>query len=171
VFDVSGAELIALLLLALFVFGPERLPKVAADAARALRQLRTLIAGAKEDVRRELGPELEGIDLSDLNPRSFVRRNLLENPDLGLDDLDRAFDDDGPTRRDDRSGRRGGAASRTDPGSTSAANGQRRSGVRERTTAAGERTTAAGERTSSAGERAAESSGRGSSTPFDADAT
>jgi sec-independent protein translocase protein TatB len=102
VFDVSGAELLALLVAALFIFGPERLPKVAADTARTLRRLRTMIAGAKEDMRRELGPELEGIDLSDLNPRTFVRRNLLDDADLGLDDLGDGFDDRPPTRRSAR---------------------------------------------------------------------
>jgi sec-independent protein translocase protein TatB len=93
VFDVSGAELLALLVAALFIFGPERLPKVAADAARSLRRLRTMVAGAKEDMRRELGPELEGIDLADLNPRTFLRRNLLDDADLGLGDLEGELDD------------------------------------------------------------------------------
>jgi sec-independent protein translocase protein TatB len=103
VFDVSAGELLALLVLALFIFGPERLPKVAADVGRALRQLRGMIAGAKEDIRRELGPELEGIDLSDLNPRTFVRRNLLDDADFGLDD----WSDDSGGRSDRRRGQGG----------------------------------------------------------------
>jgi sec-independent protein translocase protein TatB len=71
-----------LLLLALFVFGPERLPQIAADAGKALRRLRTYAKQMSADLREELGPEVAGLDLRSLDPREIVRRNLFEDDDL-----------------------------------------------------------------------------------------
>ena len=87
-FGIGTGELLALGVLALIVLGPEKLPKFAADAARMLRQVRQMAHAATEDVRRELGPELQDISLDDLNPRSLLRKHVLE-PD---DEQDRAAD-------------------------------------------------------------------------------
>jgi sec-independent protein translocase protein TatB len=92
VFDIGTGELLALAVLALLVLGPEKLPEYAAEAARFIRQLRKMANEARTEVTRELGPELEGLDLRDLNPRSLVRKHLLD----GLDDDD---DDDTPQPR------------------------------------------------------------------------
>ena len=86
---IGGGEAVVLLILGLLILGPERLPKVAADAARTLRELRRMAERARADVTRELGPEFEGIGLADLNPRRFVSRHLLD------DELD---DDPRPAR-------------------------------------------------------------------------
>ncbi len=77
-FDIGIGEMVGLAIVALLVFGPERLPKVAADAGRMLRQLRTMISGARDDLQESLGPEFKDLELSDLNPRSFVRKHLLD---------------------------------------------------------------------------------------------
>jgi sec-independent protein translocase protein TatB len=78
VFDIGIGEMIGLAIVALLVFGPERLPKVAADAGRMLRQLRTMISGARNDLQESLGPEFKDLELSDLNPRTLVRKHLLD---------------------------------------------------------------------------------------------
>jgi sec-independent protein translocase protein TatB len=85
VFDVGLGEALVLVVLALIIFGPDQLPKVASQAGRALRQLRVMANSAKEDLREGLGPEFADFDVADLNPRRFVRKHLLED----LDDLDR----------------------------------------------------------------------------------
>jgi sec-independent protein translocase protein TatB len=72
-------EAAVLLLLALFVFGPERLPGIAADAGRTLRRLRTYLKGMSEELKAELGPEVADLDLRSLHPREFVRKHLLED--------------------------------------------------------------------------------------------
>jgi sec-independent protein translocase protein TatB len=77
--NLGWGELVVLFLVAMFVFGPERLPKVAADAGRMLRQLRKMAKGATEDLRAELGPELADLDLASLNPRTFVAKHLLSD--------------------------------------------------------------------------------------------
>lgn len=80
-FDLSITKLLVLGVLALVIFGPEQLPKMAAQAGRALRELRRMAEGAKADLREGLGPEFADFDINDLNPRNFVRKHLLEDPD------------------------------------------------------------------------------------------
>ncbi|MGH8834392.1 MAG: sec-independent translocase [Actinomycetes bacterium] len=87
-FDVGFPEMVALAVLALLIFG-DRLPHVAADLGRLLRQLRQLAAGARRDLTEGLGPELDELRMSDLNPRTFVRKHLLDPID---DDADQPGD-------------------------------------------------------------------------------
>lgn len=84
--DIGPGEFIALAIVALVVLGPEKLPRYAAEAARMLQRLRGMASAARADVRRELGPEFEDISLQDLNPRTMVRKHLLDPIDL--DSLD-----------------------------------------------------------------------------------
>jgi sec-independent protein translocase protein TatB len=87
VFDIGPGEIIGLLVVALIVLGPDKLPRYAQDAARMLRQVRRMASEARNEVTKELGPELGA--LGDLNPRSLVRKHLLEPVDIDeLDDLD-----------------------------------------------------------------------------------
>ncbi|WP_433181552.1 sec-independent translocase [Actinoallomurus sp. CA-150999] len=78
-FDVGIGEAAVLVVLAVIIFGPDQLPKVAAQAGRALRQLRTMANSAKEDLREGLGPEFADFDIADLNPRRFVTKHLLDD--------------------------------------------------------------------------------------------
>jgi sec-independent protein translocase protein TatB len=87
-FDINGWEFIALALLALFIFGPERLPKVIGDAMRMLRQVRNMARNATSDLSRELGTD---ISVDDLNPKTFIRKHLLSEEDEAA--LRRPFDD------------------------------------------------------------------------------
>ncbi|WP_101256905.1 sec-independent translocase [Streptomyces barkulensis] len=91
-FDIGPLELIALVILAILVFGPEKLPKVIQDTARFVRKVREFSDSARDDIRRELGPEFKDFDFEDLNPRNFARKHLLENEDLGLKEIRNGFD-------------------------------------------------------------------------------
>ncbi|MGY1453334.1 sec-independent translocase [Streptomyces sp. SS8] len=91
-FDIGPLELIALVILAILVFGPEKLPKVIQDTARFIRKVREFSDSARDDIRRELGPEFKDFDFEDLNPRNFARKHLLENEDLGLKEIRNGFD-------------------------------------------------------------------------------
>lgn len=77
-------EAAVLLLIGLFVFGPERLPGIAADAGKALRKIREYLKGVSEDLKAELGPEVGELDLRSLDPKQFVRKHLFEDPDEPL---------------------------------------------------------------------------------------
>ncbi|MCM3923627.1 Sec-independent protein translocase protein TatB [Frankia sp. AiPs1] len=76
---VGWGEVVVLLLIGLFVFGPDRLPKAARDAGRMLRQLRQMANGMRNDLRSELGPEFADLDIRDLHPKTFVRKHLFED--------------------------------------------------------------------------------------------
>jgi sec-independent protein translocase protein TatB len=82
VFDLSITKLLMLAVLAIVIFGPDQLPKMAAQAGRTLRELRRIADGARNDLREGLGPEFSEFDFRDLHPRTFVRKHLLE----GLED-------------------------------------------------------------------------------------
>jgi sec-independent protein translocase protein TatB len=116
VLDVGAGEIIGLAVVALVVVGPEKLPRYAADAARMLRQVRRIASEARDEVTRELGPELKDLDLADLDPRQLVRKHLLEP--INLDDLD---DDEGDKREVDDHG--GTAESGGSAGDRSTRNG------------------------------------------------
>lgn len=79
-FDLSVTKLLVLAVIALIVFGPKDLPKIASQAGRALRDLRRIAEGAKADLREGLGPEFQDFDFEDLNPRRFVQKHLLDEP-------------------------------------------------------------------------------------------
>jgi sec-independent protein translocase protein TatB len=83
VFDLSIPKLLALAVLALVIFGPNELPRIAGQAGRALRDLRRIAEGAKNDLREGLGPEFADLEIEDLNPRRFVQKHLFD--DLNAD--------------------------------------------------------------------------------------
>ena len=78
-FDLSIPKLLVLAVIALVIFGPHELPKIASQAGRALRDLRKIAEGAKNDLREGLGPEFADFDIEDLNPKRFVQKHLLDD--------------------------------------------------------------------------------------------
>lgn len=82
--NLGWGEITALLVIALIVFGPERLPQVAADAGRMIRQLRKMATGLTDDLKAELGPEIGDLDLASLHPKRFVEKALAEADDEPL---------------------------------------------------------------------------------------
>lgn len=76
---LSWGHLLVIALAALFIFGPERLPTLAADAGRGLRRLRETITAVREQVSAELGedlPDLRELDVRRYHPRTFLRDQL-----------------------------------------------------------------------------------------------
>lgn len=84
-FDVGLPEFMVLAIVAIFVFGPDRLPDVARQAGRLVRQLRDLVTSARSQLSDELGPEFSNVDFKDMNPRSLVRKHLLDDIEEDLD--------------------------------------------------------------------------------------
>lgn len=78
-FDLSMTKLLVLGVIALIVFGPDKLPQAARDAGRMLRQLRSFAQQARADLKSELGDTIGDFDVTDLNPRTFVRKHLFED--------------------------------------------------------------------------------------------
>lgn len=80
--DIGALELVTIVVLAILVFGPEKLPKVIQDVTGVIRKIRAFSDSAKQDIRSELGPEFKDFEFEDLNPKTFIRKQLTENEDL-----------------------------------------------------------------------------------------
>ncbi|GAB2704459.1 sec-independent translocase [Kitasatospora kifunensis] len=93
-FDIGPLELITLIVMAIVIFGPDKLPKLIQDATGFIRKVRSFADSAKEDIRSELGPEFKDFEFEDLNPKTFVRKTLVggEEDPLGLKDLREGLD-------------------------------------------------------------------------------
>lgn len=89
--DIGPLELVTIIVLAVLVFGPDKLPKVIQDVMRTIRKIREFSESAKADIREELGPEFKDFDFEDLNPKTFLRKQL-DNDELGLKEIRNGFD-------------------------------------------------------------------------------
>jgi sec-independent protein translocase protein TatB len=75
-FDFGFGEVIGLVVLALLLVGPERMPRVAADLAQMIRKVRSLTNTATAEIRENLGPGFEDLKPADLNPKTFIKRHV-----------------------------------------------------------------------------------------------
>lgn len=85
-FDIGLGEIAILAVIGLLVFGPERLPKAAADAGKWVRHLRVMAANAKSELADSAGVDLtETLDsvksLGDLHPRRLAKDFLTVDDD------------------------------------------------------------------------------------------
>jgi sec-independent protein translocase protein TatB len=81
VFGVGLPELALIAFVAVLVFGPERLPDLAKQAGAMVRKVRTFANAARDELRDELGPEYADLELRDLDPRTIVRKHIIEAMD------------------------------------------------------------------------------------------
>jgi sec-independent protein translocase protein TatB len=89
VLDINGGEFLILLVVAILVIGPERMPEYAAKLAKLVKQVRDLADAAKVQLREQLGPDFDDVDWKQYDPRQYdprriVREALLdEGSDVG----------------------------------------------------------------------------------------
>ena len=86
-FDINGWEFIILVVAALLVIGPERMPEYSAKLARMVKQVRGLADAAKVQLREQMGPEFDDVDWKQYDPRQYDPRRIVRE----------ALMDDGPT--------------------------------------------------------------------------
>jgi len=86
-FDIGPLELVAIVVLAVLIFGPDKLPKVIQDVMGVIRKIREFSDSAKEDIRSELGPDFKDFEFEDLKPKNFVRKHVLEKDEYGFKEL------------------------------------------------------------------------------------
>ena len=95
-FGLSWGQIIIIVLVGLFVLGPERIPVAVQWTVDSLRKVRNMAQGAQAQLQKEIGPELEELrrqvadlqslkevqelrNLRDLNPRKLIGNTLLGN--------------------------------------------------------------------------------------------
>jgi sec-independent protein translocase protein TatB len=77
-FDIGGGEIIGLAILGLILVGPERLPKLASDAAVLVRRIQRISQAATKELRENLGPGFENLQPADLHPKTFLKKQLAD---------------------------------------------------------------------------------------------
>jgi sec-independent protein translocase protein TatB len=110
--NIGWGEMVVLLVAALVILGPERLPGAVQWTSRSLRQVRDYASGATQQLKDELGPNFDELrqPLSELNkmrgmtPRSAITKHLLDGDDsLFTGNFDKAAEQAGapqqPARR------------------------------------------------------------------------
>ena len=85
-FGVGLPELALIAFVAVLVFGPERLPDLAKQAGAMVRKVRNFAQAARDELRDELGPEYADLELRDLDPRTIVRKHIIEAMNDAEDD-------------------------------------------------------------------------------------
>ncbi len=83
-------KFLVILVIAVFLLGPERIPHYAAQLGRLVRSIRDMADGAKERLREEMGPDFDDVDWKKLDPRQYdprriIREALLEDPNDRVD--------------------------------------------------------------------------------------
>src|SRR5881227_1315016 len=99
--DINGWEFIVLLVLAVVILGPERLPEYAAKLGGLVRQARMLAEGAKGQLREQMGPEFDDINWRQYDPRQYDPRRIVREALMDPNPLDQevAMGAAGPTSR------------------------------------------------------------------------
>ena len=72
-------ELAIVIVLAIVIIGPTRLPEYAAKLARGIRQMRVLADGAKAQLREQMGPEFDDVNWRQYDPRQYDPRKIVRD--------------------------------------------------------------------------------------------
>jgi sec-independent protein translocase protein TatB len=75
-FGIGGGELLTLLVLAFILIGPDRLPHVATDAAKLIKKMKTIAQAATAELRENLGPGFEDLQVTDLHPKRLIKKTI-----------------------------------------------------------------------------------------------
>jgi sec-independent protein translocase protein TatB len=78
-FGINGGEFLVILLVAVIVIGPTRLPKYAEQLARLTKQARHFLQDARTKVDEELGEDVKDIDWAALDPRRYDPRRIVRD--------------------------------------------------------------------------------------------
>ncbi|NLG55276.1 MAG: Sec-independent protein translocase subunit TatB [Rhodococcus sp.] len=99
--NVGWGEFVVILIAALVILGPERLPGAISWVSKSLRQVRNYASGATQQLKDELGPEFDDLrkPLSELNqlrgmsPRAAITKHLLDGDGSLFSSIDNARND------------------------------------------------------------------------------
>lgn len=75
-FGIDAIELLLIIVVAILLFGPEKMPEYSRKAARIFVYLRGIANNTQNTLRDQLGPEYADLELKDLNPKAFIAKHL-----------------------------------------------------------------------------------------------
>ncbi len=104
---INGWEFILLIVIAIVVLGPERLPEYAAKLARLVKQVRALAQSAQGQLREQMGPDFDDIDWRQYDPRQYDPRRIVREALLDPEPASpppTVYDDDRGTGGGDQDG-------------------------------------------------------------------
>jgi sec-independent protein translocase protein TatB len=73
-FGIGMGEFLGLVVLGLFLVGPDKLPNAAKDFARFLHKVRNFTSYASRELKENLGPGFEDLDVKDLTPKNLAKK-------------------------------------------------------------------------------------------------
>lgn len=87
-FGINGPEFLILIVVALVVIGPRRLPEYAQRLRDTVKSLKRWATDVRDDMQNEMGDEFSDVDWQKLDPRQYdprriVREALAEDDDRG----------------------------------------------------------------------------------------
>jgi sec-independent protein translocase protein TatB len=103
-FGLTFDKLLIILVIAVFLIGPERLPGYAAQLGRLVKTLRGFADGARDRMREEMGPEFDEVDWRKLDPRQYDPRRIIREALLD-DDAPKPQSPGGPATASASAGR------------------------------------------------------------------
>jgi sec-independent protein translocase protein TatB len=78
VFGINGPEFILLLLIGILVIGPQRLPEYTQKLANLVREVRRMASGAREQIKEEVGIDIDDVDWKKYDPRQYDPRRIIK---------------------------------------------------------------------------------------------
>lgn len=87
--DINSGEFLIIIILALVLIGPQRLPGYVEKLRNFIRAARDMADGAKTQLKAEMGPEYQDVDWRQYDPRQYdprkiVREALFDDPDADI---------------------------------------------------------------------------------------
>lgn len=72
-------KILVILVIAMVVLGPERLPGYAKKLGELTRSVKRMADGAKDRLRDEMGPDFDEVDWKQLDPRQYDPRRIIRD--------------------------------------------------------------------------------------------
>ncbi|MFK4638494.1 Sec-independent protein translocase family protein [Paenarthrobacter histidinolovorans] len=91
---INGPEFILLLIIGVLVIGPSRLPEYTQKLANLVKEVRRMASGAREQIKEEVGIDIDEVDWKKYDPRQYDPRRIIK--DALLDDDTKPVSAGGP---------------------------------------------------------------------------
>lgn len=75
---INGPEFILLLIIGLLVIGPSRLPEYTQKLANIVKEVRRMASGAREQIKEEVGIDIDDVDWKKYDPRQYDPRRIIK---------------------------------------------------------------------------------------------